>query len=204
MQNVGVDCVYLTVGCIRSALDSFAGGTEAAATNHILEVEMVRKTVFLVLLIATVVALAGCGGGGSKSNVNDLWSDVPGLPQAEKADIKLPLPLRLIMQAAVKASASDGDVDLDKFDVVGYTTSMTPGEVTDYYSQDRMAQAGWNVDNQMGCLSSGDTAAGGGMCMYGKDDGKQQSLLVILPASDGDSGKTQVFYVRFDGKFSSN
>lgn len=165
---------------------------------------MVRKAMSLVFLIAMVVVLAGCGGGGSKSNVNNLWSDVPGLPQAEKANIKLPLPLRLIMQAAVKASASDSDVNLDKFDVVGYTTSMTPGEVTEYYSQERMAEAGWNVDNQMGCLSSGDAAAGGGMCLYGKDDGKQQSLLVILPASDGDSGKTQVFYVRFDGKLSGN
>ncbi|MCA9871343.1 MAG: hypothetical protein H6649_09420 [Caldilineae bacterium] len=165
---------------------------------------MVRRSLFLVLLVALIATLAGCGGG-SNNNVNNLWSDVPGLPQAEKANIKLPLPLRLVMEAAVKASASDGNVNLDKFDVVGYTTSMTPGEVTDYYSQERMAEAGWNVDNQMGCLSGPDTGgAGGGMCMFGKDTGDQESLLVILPASDGDSGKTQVFYVRFDGQLSGN
>lgn len=165
---------------------------------------MVRKSLFLVILVVLAASLAGCGGGGSNSNVNNLWSDVPGLPQAEQANIKLPLPLRLIMQAAVKASASDGTVDLDKFDVVGYTTSMTPAEVTEYYSQERMAEAGWNVDNQMGCIGSGDAAAGGGMCMYGKDGGNQQSLLVILPASDGDSGETQVFYIRFDGQLSGS
>lgn len=167
---------------------------------------MVRKSVFLVLLIVLAASLAGCGGGGgSTNNVNTLWSDVPGLPQAEKANIKLPLPLRLVMQTLVKASASDGDVDLDKFDVVGYTTDMAPDEVTGYYTQERMTEAGWNLSDQPGCMGGVDAAgAGGGMCLYGKDDGKQQSLLVILPASDGDSGKTQVFYIRFDGQLSSN
>ncbi|MEZ4771371.1 MAG: hypothetical protein R2844_23505 [Caldilineales bacterium] len=166
---------------------------------------MVRKSFFLVLLVALAATLAGCGGGGSSSNVNNLWSDVPGLPQAERANIKLPLPLRLVMEAAVKASASDSDVNLDKFDVVGYTTNMSPSEVTDYYSQERMAAAGWNLSDQPGCMGGVDTSgAGGGMCLYGRDDGNQQSLLVILPASDGDSGKTQVFYVRFDGQLSGS
>ena len=166
---------------------------------------MYRRSIMLLLLIVLTAALAGCGGGGSNSNVNNLWSDVPGLPQAEKANIKLPLPLRLIMQAAVKASASDSDVDVDKFDVVGYTTDMAPGEVTGYYTQERMSAAGWNLTDQPGCMAGVDaTGAGGGMCLYGKDDGKQQSLLVILPASDEDSGKTQVFYIRFDGQLSGS
>lgn len=166
---------------------------------------MYRRSIILALLVLLTVAMAGCGGGGSNSNVNTLWSDVPGLPQAEKANIKLPLPLRLIMQAAVKASASDSDVDLEKFDVVGYTTDMAPNEVTEYYSQERMTAAGWNLTDQPGCMGGADAAgAAGGMCMYGKDDGKQQSLLVILPASDDDSGKTQVFYIRFDGQLSGS
>lgn len=166
---------------------------------------MFRKSVFLVLLIVLTAALAGCGGGGSNSNVNNLWSDVPGLPQAEKANIKLPLPLRLVMQTLVKASASDSDVDLEKFDVVGYTTSMSPEEVTGYYTQERMTEAGWNLSDQPGCMGGVDAAgAGGGMCLYGKDDGKQQSLLVILPASDDGSDETQVFYIRFDGQLSGN
>lgn len=166
---------------------------------------MVRRSVFLVLLMLLAVGLAGCGGGGSSSNVNNLWADVPGLPQAERANIKLPLPLRLIMEAMVKASASDSNVDLEKFDVVGYTTDMTPNEVTEYYSQERMAEAGWNVDEQPGCLTGGDAAGvSGGMCLYGKEEDARQSLLVILPAADEDSGKTQVFYVRFDGQLSGN
>ena len=158
-----------------------------------------------MLLLVLTATLAGCGGGGSNSNVNNLWSDVPGLPQAEKANIKLPLPLRLVMQTLVKASASDSDVDLEKFDVVGYTTSMSPDEVTGYYTQERMTEAGWNLSDQPGCMGGVDAAgAGGGMCLYGKDDGKQQSLLVILPAKDDDSDETQVFYIRFDGQLSGN
>ncbi|MCB0235611.1 MAG: hypothetical protein KDG58_15625, partial [Anaerolineae bacterium] len=134
---------------------------------------MVRKSLFLVLLVVLTTALAGCGGGGSTSNVNNLWSDVPGLPQAEKANIKLPLPLRLVMQTLVKASASDSNVDLEKFDVVGYTTDMAPDEVTGYYTQERMSEAGWNLNDQPGCIGGVDAAgAGGGMCLYGRDDGK--------------------------------
>lgn len=167
---------------------------------------MVRKVAILLLLAVLAAALAGCGGGGgSNDNVNNLWSDVPGLPQAEQADIKLPLPLRLIMQAAVKASASDNEVDVDKFDMIGYTTSMSPDEVAGYYTNERMAEAGWNLTDQPGCMVGAEaTGAGGGICLFGKEDGNQQSLLVIMPAGDQDSGKTQVFYVRFDGQFSNN
>lgn len=164
---------------------------------------MTRKLAFLMLMLVLAAALAGCGGG-SKNNVNNLWSDVPGLPQAERADIRLPMPLRMIMQTAVRASASGSDVDVDKFDFVGYTTSMTSQEVVDYYTNERMAQAGWTVADQLGCAGGlGGEGMGGGFCMFGKDSGDNESLLLIMPATDESSGETQVYYMRFDGKFSS-
>jgi hypothetical protein len=161
------------------------------------------KTKALLVTVAILIALgaAGCGGGKS-GTVSAMWPDVPTLPDSEKSDIKLPLPIRLIMQTAVKASASDNDVDLDKFDVVGYTTSHSPQEVAEFYSQDRMSEAGWNQSDQPGCMSGSDGQGmgGGGFCIFGRDDGAKQSILFIATAQDAGKNDTQVFYARFDGQ----
>ena len=163
---------------------------------------MKSKLLLVVLAIVIAVSLAGCGGGKG-GTVSSMWSDVPALPNSKKADFKLPLPIRLIMQTAVKASASDSNVNLDKFDFLGYTTSKSPQEVADFYSQDRMSQAGWNKTDQPGCMSGSDAQGlgGGGFCIFGKDDGNKQSVLFIATAQEEGKNDTQVFYVRFDGEF---
>ncbi len=163
-----------------------------------------RSKPILILLLATVLLVtAGCGGGKSET-VSSMWSDVPLLPEAKKTDIKLPLPMRLVIQTMMRASANESDVDLDKFDFVGYTTSSTPQEITDFYSQERMAEEGWNQSDQPGCTSAaGAEGFGGGICFFGKDSGSKQSVLFIAIAQEEGKKDTQVYYVRFDGKFNS-
>lgn len=163
---------------------------------------MKTKAMLVLIAILIVVGASGCGGGKSDT-VSAMWSDVPALPDSEKSDIKLPLPIRLIMQTAVKASASDSDVDLDTFDFVGYTTSRSPQEVAEFYSADRMSEAGWNSTDQPGCMSGSDGQGlgGGGFCIFGRDDGAAQSVLFIATAQEDGKDDTQVFYVRFDGTF---
>jgi hypothetical protein len=162
---------------------------------------MRTKPILILLLAVVVLGLAGCGGGKG-GTVSSMWSDVPVLPDAKKADFSLPLPIRLIMQTAVKASASDSDVDLEKFDFISYTTSQSPQEVTDFYSQERMSQAGWNKSDQPGCTSGAgaEGLSGGGFCIFGRDDGNRQSVLFIATAQEEGKNDTQVFYVRFDGQ----
>jgi hypothetical protein len=163
---------------------------------------MRTKPILILLLAAVLLATAGCGGGKG-GTVSNMWSDVPTLPDSKKADFKLPLPIRLIMQTAVKASASDSDVNLDKFDFLGYSTSKSPQEVTEFYTQERMSEAGWNKTDQPGCMSGSDGQGlgGGGFCVFGKDDGNKQSVLFIATAQEEGKNDTQVFYVRFDGEF---
>ena len=64
-----------------------------------------------------------------------------------------------------------------------------------------MAGQGWNVKDQPGC-AGGDAASAavaGAFCLFGRDDGGKQAVLVIVAAQDDKSKETQVWYARFDG-----
>lgn len=162
---------------------------------------MIRKSILTTVLILTIVALAACGGGDSSKSI---WPDVPVPPDAQGSDIRLPLPIRLLIQTAVRASARGENVDVDKFDFVGYTTTQTPQQVADFYSEERMSAAGWTAADGMNCTAAvGEQGGGGGgFCMFAKEGGDQQSVLFIATASDDGKDETNIFFVRFDGQLS--
>ena len=159
------------------------------------------KSMLILALILTLAVLAACGGGGESSK--SIWPDVPIPPDAKGSDVRLPLPLRLLIQTAVRASSSSENVDVDKFDFIGYTTEQTPQQVAEFYSEERMSAAGWSAANGMNCTASmGEQGGGGGFCMFAKEGGSQQSVLFIATASDDGKDETNIFFVRFDGQFS--
>ncbi len=162
---------------------------------------MKRKTALFLVLVLTIAALTACGGGSSSKSI---WPDVPIPPDAKGSDVRLPLPMRLLIQAAMRASASSNDVDVDKFDFVGYTTAQTPQQVAEFYSTERMSAAGWQVAEGLGCTTGMDeqSSIGGGFCMFAKDGDSQQSVLFIATASEDNAKKTNIFFVRFDGQLS--
>jgi len=156
----------------------------------------------VVLIVSTGCNFASNLIGGESEPVANLWSDVPALQGAQRADIGLPLPMRLAIQGFMKASAQNTKVQLENFDFVAYTTPMKPQEVTDFYSQERMQAAGWNAEDVGGCTGAASTAGlSGGLCAFGKDVSGQQSMLIVLTGQDDKANLTQVFYVRFDGQF---
>lgn len=165
---------------------------------------MKTKLTLAVVCILALLALAACGGGGGGSSSKSIWPDVPVPPDAKNSDIRLPLPMRLLIQTAVRASSRGSDVDVDKFDFVGYTTSQSPQQVAEFYSSERMSAAGWNVAEGMNCqaATSDGGGAGGGFCMFAKEGDSQQSLLIIATGRDDNDRNTNIFFVRFDGQFS--
>jgi hypothetical protein len=162
---------------------------------------MKTKLMLALVLILALAALAACGGGGDSGK--STWSDVPTPPDAKSSDIRLPLPVRLLIQAAVRASNRGSDVNVDEFDFVGYTTAQSPQQVAEFYSEERMSAAGWSAAEGMNCTASMGEQGGGGFCMFAKEDGNQQSVLFIATASDNGKDETNIFFVRFDGQFSS-
>ena len=150
--------------------------------------------------VSTVTNLAGVGK--SAGTVQNLWSDVPPLDGAQKANLDLPLPAQLAVQAFAKASAADSQVQLDKFDLIAFTTSQAPQDVTGFYTQERMAALGWTLKDQPGCTgATNEQGVGGAICIFGKPGTDKQSLLFIALGQDDKTKQTEVFYVRFDGLF---
>ncbi len=149
----------------------------------------------LVSLAAMVLLMApGCGavdsllGGGSAGTVPSLWSDVPPLEGATKADLQLPAATRIFIQAAFQG----------KLEFIAYTTAKTPQEVQQFYSRERMQSAGWNSDAG-GCMDAASSGvANAAFCLFGKRQGNRDEGLVIVVSQNEQKTQTQIFYVRID------
>ena len=170
-------------------------------TNHFSTTKRKPLIIAMLLMFAfTMLMTSGCSiasalmGGQCSGTVDDLWSDVPRLDNMTKTNLELPLSTRLIIKTAVKAI---GGNDNGQFDFIAYTTNKTPKEVMDFYTTQRMTDAGWNAGNLPGC--TGDTTGSstqGSLCIFGKQQDKQGSLLAIVVAQDDSTKQTQLFYVR--------
>jgi hypothetical protein len=173
---------------------------------------VVVKKYNLIGLFA-IMALLGCGltdtliantvGGAKGNTVSSLWNDVPPLQGSQKLALDLPITMQVAIQGLIKASASNSNVQLDQFDWIAYSTSMTPQQVAAYYSNERMATAGWNLKDMPGCTAgSGDANVAGGFCVFGKglaNTGNKGSMLFIVLGQDDKTKQTQVYYVRLEG-----
>jgi len=167
------------------------------------------KLLALCFLLAVASLASGCGlaknlTGQNAGTVSELWSDVPALDGATKANIDIPLPLQLIIQGFIQAANADksNTTKLDKFDFIAFQTDMTPQQVGEFYTLDKMKAAGWNAEDMPGCATGADTsgaASAAGFCVFGKTgDGGKSTALMIIPFKDDNQKQTQVFFVRFE------
>jgi hypothetical protein len=164
------------------------------------------KIVLISLLAVVAFVVPGCGLvqgviGTKGGTVSNLWSDVPPLPNAAKADINIPPLAQLVIQGFIQAANADSsnDTRLDKFDFIAYETADTPKQVSDFYSIEKMKAAGWNTADMPGCTSTTGDSGAGGFCAFGKKGANnQQTVLLVMPVQDDSTKKTQVFFVRFE------
>jgi hypothetical protein len=143
----------------------------------------------LVLAIALSCKLAENLAGGPKAGtVSTLWSDVPPLPGATKADLEIPLGARLLLRAMMQG----------KINFIAFTTDQSAPDVQAYYSNERMKAAGWTPSDK-GCI--GDTDARdkqGAVCLFKRKTGNMDEGLAIILAQDEKTKKTEIFYARID------
>jgi len=165
------------------------------------------RIVLISLLALVAFVVSGCGlvqgiMGTKGGTVSNLWSDVPPLPNATKADISIPPIASLVIQGFIQAANADSsnDTKLEKFDFIGYQTADTPDQVSSFYTVEKMQAAGWNLPDMPGCTNStGSGGVSGGFCAFGKKGANNlQTILLVMPVQDDSTKKTQVFFVRFE------
>lgn len=156
----------------------------------------------MCLSIATLACgtLSNFVGGGKAPKASALWADVPATPDMTKADVDMPLPMRLALQAFVKAAAqSDGDVRLDQAEAIAFSNSGKPADIGAFYSTERMASTGWNEDGQPGCNAIDGNKQGMKFCLFGKASGDTITILIIAAVPDESAKNTQVYFLRAAG-----
>ncbi len=156
---------------------------------------MKNKLMVLGLLAAALVFTSACGivsalmgGGGGAGTVSELWSDVPRIDGLTKADLDLPIAARLMIQATTQG----------RINFISFTTDKDPQELVEYYTVDRMTQAGWNNTDVTGCMADTGVNDVAALCLFGKGETVMQELLAIVAAINEQSGKTEVFFARID------
>lgn len=154
---------------------------------------MRATTSLLVLALILGVALScrlseRLAGDKNAGTVSQLWPDVPPLEGATKADIEIPLGVRLMIRAMAQG----------KVNFISFRTSKSAQEVKDFYSNDRMKAAGWFA-NDKGCTGdTEDTRNHGAVCVFSRKDGGKQEALAIVVAQDEKLPETSIFYARID------
>jgi hypothetical protein len=127
-------------------------------------------------------------GDPKAGTVSTLWSDVPPLAGATKADLEIPLGARLAIRAMMQG----------KINFIAFTTDQKPQEVQDFYSKERMKAAGWTA-SEKGCVGdSEDEESHGAVCLFNRKDKDKQEGLAIVVGLDDKTKKTEIFYVRID------
>ena len=143
----------------------------------------------LVLAVAFACKFAETFTGDPKAGtVSTLWSDVPPLPGATKADLELPLGARLAIRAVMQG----------KISFIAFNTDQSAKEVQTFYSNDRMKASGWTPSDK-GCVSdSEDEESHGAVCLFKRKTGTLEEGLAIVLGYDEKTKKTGVFYVRIE------
>ena len=128
------------------------------------------------------------GGDKNAGTVSELRPDVPPLQGATKAEVEIPLGVRLLIRGM-----SQGKVNF-----ISYRTNKSAQEVKDFYSNDRMKAAGWSA-NDKGCTGDmEDKNNHGAMCMFSRRDAGKEEALAIIVAQDEKLPETNIVYARID------
>ena len=127
-------------------------------------------------------------GDKNAGTVSQLWPDVPPFQGATKADLEIPLGIRLLIRGMTQG----------KVNFISFRTDKPAQEVKDFYSVARMKAVGW-IANDKGCTGDvEDTKNHGAVCLFSRKDAGKEEGLAIIVAQDEKLPETNIFYARID------
>ena len=157
----------------------------------------------LVVLMVSLAALAcalpaGLGGGGLKQTA-ELWGDVPRMEGLQASDKDLPLFIKTIVRTSVAGLLSGGS---GEGDWILFTTDQSIDDLEAYYTNERMAEAGWEASDSSTCAtgSAQGVAEVGLLCVFQKQEASTYTGLMLLAIEDESTQQVNVIFVRIEGE----
>ncbi len=162
-----------------------------------------KRMLWRVSLVALVSASLACslinsvtgGGDANLTSASDLWSDVPRMDGLTPSQMDMPLYAKVLMRTMMKQILGGGT---DSGDWIVFTTDQTPEDITAFYTNERMAENGWEPSDNSTCLngSAQGLAQVGAFCVFQKQNDTKYTGLMIIAAQDEKAKQTNVIFIR--------
>jgi hypothetical protein len=162
-----------------------------------------RSTLSLMLVVFAALACglpAGLSGIGSNfTKTTELWGDVPRMDGLEASDKDLPLYARVLVQAVMPRLFGD---NTGTGDWILFETSQTPDDLAAFYTNDLMAENGWEASDTSTCVdgSAQGVTEAGVFCVFQKQESERYVGLVIIGGEDAETQKTNVIFIRVEAE----
>lgn len=156
---------------------------------------------FAVMMVATACSIPNPlkGGDANLKVASELWSDVPRMDGLTQSQLEMPVYIKLLMRTTLNQMG--GRDAKNTGDWIVFETTRTPDDIKSFYSNQRMASAGWDKTDKSTCLSGSDQGISQAalFCVFGKHAGDKDIGLMIVTAQDEKTKKATVFFVRVEG-----
>lgn len=168
---------------------------------------MMRQRLSLLALVVLVPATLACGALTSLTDqvtglgkAPTLWDDVPRMDGLTASDDDLPLPVRVLLRTLLPTLFSQGEGN-SSGDWVMFTTDQTPEAIQAFYTNERMAEAGWEASDASTCTAGAaqGLTESGVICVFQKQEGIRYIGLAIIGAEAAQAGRTNVIFIRIEG-----
>ncbi len=163
-----------------------------------------KRMLWRVSLVALLSASLACnlissvtGGDANLTTSTDLWSDVPRMDGLTKSDMDMPLYAKVLMRTVMNQVLGGGT---GSGDWIVFTTAQTPEDITAFYTNEKMAENGWEASDTSTCVNG--SAQGltevGAFCVFQKRAETKYTGLMIIAAQDAKTKQTNVIFIRVE------
>ena len=174
--------------------------------NRLLALISCSILLFAITSCRTIKTITGSDTELKK--VGTLWSDVPKMEGLTSSESDMPLFVKLLMRTALnnlyRLNKEGEDKTPSTGDWAAFTTTQSPQDVQNFYSNDRMTSfANWDASKNSTCLNGKDQGFNGVACVFHKNANKKDIGLLVVAAQDDQKKQTNVFFVRVESPESS-